>query len=149
MKRVITQKVKDRDVVAFRHETIAAYQKLDHTYDRLVVLYNDLHNDNMAFDQKKKRLNGIFDFGDVAVGDIHLDFHPLYKFNQSLVHIVFKKRRINFRVEFCAEWTLIISKFHHCHFCLGIAFHRIILGHTNFNCRQSWHCSWNGSTRPM
>jgi aminoglycoside 2''-phosphotransferase len=48
-------------------------------------LYNDLHGDNMAFDEIDGRLNGIFDFGDVAYGDINRDFATLYYIDRTLM----------------------------------------------------------------
>ncbi len=85
---IIKKHIENKKIIQFLNETVTAFRKLGHTHDRLVFLYNDLHNDNMAWNTKTKRLNGIFDFGDVAVGDIHLDFHPLYKFNQHLMEEV-------------------------------------------------------------
>jgi hypothetical protein len=39
----------------------------------------------MAFDASAGRLNGIFDFGDVAIGDLHREFGPLYRLNRDVL----------------------------------------------------------------
>jgi aminoglycoside 2''-phosphotransferase len=48
-------------------------------------LYNDLHGDNMAFDEHANRVVGVFDFGDAAIGDLHREFAPLYRMDRALL----------------------------------------------------------------
>lgn len=44
----------------------------------------DAHGWNMAFDRAAGELTGIFDFGDCAIGDRHVDFHPLNTISRDL-----------------------------------------------------------------
>ena len=57
----------------------------------------------MAFDVATKKLNGVFDFGDVIIGDINMDFYGLYKFDPYFMKDVAEKyqeltnRKLNLR----------------------------------------------------
>jgi aminoglycoside 2''-phosphotransferase len=42
-------------------------------------IHDDLHFNNITFDLHSRRLTGVFDFGDVAIGDIHQEFEPILK----------------------------------------------------------------------
>ncbi len=52
------------------------------------VLYNDLHEGNIAFDIKTKKVNGIFDFGDMKIGNVEHDFIDLCKISIELTNSV-------------------------------------------------------------
>ncbi len=43
------------------------------------VIHGDLHRGNIAFDTTKKRINGVYDFDSLHIGDIHEDFIYFYK----------------------------------------------------------------------
>lgn len=83
--------------------TINEFETMIPEKTEYVFLYNDLHTENMAFDPLAKKLNGIFDFGDGMIGDVHMDFNPLYKFNPDLMRATVEKyeeisgRRLNLR----------------------------------------------------
>lgn len=78
--------IADEDIRQFTEETILRYGAIQQTIEDDVVLFNDLHEDNLAFDPEQRRLHGVFDFGDVMIGDIHRDFHPLYRFDPKLMY---------------------------------------------------------------
>ena len=84
------KKIKDKQILNFIIKTTKEYQAMIKKKMVNVFLYNDLHGDNMAFDIKKKKLNGIFDFSDVMVGDINLDFNCLYRFGQKFLEDIIK-----------------------------------------------------------
>ena len=72
--------VEETDIREFAQACLLAYEQLTPP-DELVVLHSDLSPDNMAFDQEEKKLVGVFDFSDVAIGDVNLEFVHLLKFN--------------------------------------------------------------------
>lgn len=50
----------------------------------LVLLHNDLHGENLAFDMKTTRVTGVFDFSDAAIGDYSVEFGKLFSIHQDL-----------------------------------------------------------------
>lgn len=82
----LPQKIKHPAVVRFMEETLKECQECSISEEDMVVLHNDLHAKNVAIHLEEKKLNGVFDFGDVKIGDIHRDFHLLYH-----LHPVFMK----------------------------------------------------------
>ncbi len=44
----------------------------------LIIAYNDLHGNNLAFDRQAGRLRGVFDFSDIAIEDISREFCSLF-----------------------------------------------------------------------
>jgi len=58
---------------------------------------------NIAFDMTSRKLHGVFDFGDVMIGDVNMDFYPLYQFNPNFMKAVAEKyqeiadRKLNLR----------------------------------------------------
>jgi aminoglycoside phosphotransferase (APT) family kinase protein len=75
----------DANVMRLIEATLAEFETLIGQSAPQSCLYNDLHGDNMAFDASAGRLNGIFDFGDVAIGDLHREFGPLYRLNRDVL----------------------------------------------------------------
>ena len=53
--------------------------------DDIVVVHNDVHEKNIAFDTNINRINGIFDFSDRAIGDRYLEFRYLYLISPELM----------------------------------------------------------------
>jgi aminoglycoside phosphotransferase len=49
-----------------------------------MLLHNDLHKFNVAWDAAAGRVNGVFDFGDAVVGDYHREFAPMWQMDISL-----------------------------------------------------------------
>ena len=103
IKRILLKKIISPDISDFVKETLKEYEIMVQKKAKLVFLYNDLHTENMAFDYKTKKLNGIFDFSDAMIGDINLDFSPLYKFDPYFMKAVVEKyqdltgRKLNLR----------------------------------------------------
>ncbi len=50
----------------------------------LVLLHNDLHGGNLAFDVKTAQVTGIFDFSDAAIGDYSVEFGKLFSIHPDL-----------------------------------------------------------------
>jgi aminoglycoside phosphotransferase (APT) family kinase protein len=84
-------RIDDAAVAGFAAATIDEYSQLIATEGPPSFLHNDLHGDNMAFDARASRLNGVFDFGDAAIGDVHRDFSPLYKVHRGLLEDVVRE----------------------------------------------------------
>ncbi|MFA5030097.1 MAG: aminoglycoside phosphotransferase family protein [Patescibacteria group bacterium] len=57
---------------------------------QLVVAHNDIAPQHILFDQKRQKLTGIIDFGDLAIGDPAVDFFRLNVYSKSFVEQVFK-----------------------------------------------------------
>ena len=85
---VLLQQITDETLLDFIQNTAAEFEEVVQQKSIAVFLHNDLHETNMAFDPVARKLNGIFDFGDIATGDIHSDFNPLYSFNRDLLERV-------------------------------------------------------------
>ncbi len=90
-KKILQQKIDDQQIVNFTNKTCDEYEKMLEEKTELVFLYNDLHTENIAFDYVAKRLNGVFDFGDVLIGDVNMDLYPLYKFDPYFMKDVAEK----------------------------------------------------------
>ena len=53
-----------------------------------VLLHNDLHPGNIAYDSLNERVNGVFDFTNAALGDLAIDFTSLFSIDVDLVQRV-------------------------------------------------------------
>jgi aminoglycoside 2''-phosphotransferase len=52
--------------------------------ENLVLLHNDLHGENLAFDVKTEQITGVFDFSDAMIGDYSVEFGKLFSIHQDL-----------------------------------------------------------------
>ena len=52
--------------------------------DHLVLLHNDLHGENFAFDGVTQQVTGVFDFSDAAVGEYYIEFGRLFSVHPDL-----------------------------------------------------------------
>ena len=50
----------------------------------IVLLHNDLHGENLAFDVNIEQVTGVFDFSDAAIGDYSIEFGKLFSIHQDL-----------------------------------------------------------------
>lgn len=83
---ILTQeKFSNFNILTFAKETLDEYTKTVDEKELLSFIYGDLHTENIAFDPVTKQLNGIFDFGDACIADIHFEFAPIYKFSTELL----------------------------------------------------------------
>ena len=73
-------------------------------------LYNDLHGDNMAFDAHASRLNGIFDFGDIAIGDVHREFSPLHLLDPALLEATVASYRRSTGVQLSLRRMVLLQR---------------------------------------
>ncbi len=74
-----------RDLVPFAREAIERSPSLAVPAGDPVFGYFDAHGWNMAFDREARRLVGLFDFGDAAIGDVHGELAPLHMVSNDLV----------------------------------------------------------------
>lgn len=89
-KKVIGQ-LKNIELSNFIEIALNEYLNLNKNNSNLVIAYNDLHGENMAFNRKSQRLNGIFDFSDVAIEDINKEFCSLFSLDQKFAISVIKQ----------------------------------------------------------
>jgi len=91
IKKQVIGKLKDKKLSDFIEDNLNKY--LGFIEDNLnpVVAYNDLHEENIAFNKKTGYLNGVFDFSDVAVQPVFMEFYRLFSFDQKLTIGVIKK----------------------------------------------------------
>ncbi len=52
--------------------------------NNLVLLHNDLHGENLAFDANMEQVTGVFDFSEAAIGDYSIEFGKLFCIHQDL-----------------------------------------------------------------
>jgi aminoglycoside 2''-phosphotransferase len=83
--RAVVNRITDAGVRAFVEDTLDEYEEMWRDSGIESFLYNDLHGDNVGFDVERGRLNGVYDFGDVAIGDLHREFGPLYRLDKGLL----------------------------------------------------------------
>jgi len=91
IQKYVIGKLKNKTLLKFIENNLSEYLKLIENKSDLIIAYNDLHQNNVAFDKKAGRLNGIFDFGDVAVEHISIEFYRLFSFDQQLAVNVIKQ----------------------------------------------------------
>jgi aminoglycoside 2''-phosphotransferase len=70
-------KIKDKKIKFFLRENLIRYLTMMENEPDLVIAYNDLHENNIAFNYKKRKIEGIFDFGYVSIEDINKEFYYL------------------------------------------------------------------------
>lgn len=80
-----SEKIPNPDILAFAKDTVREYAETANSNVITSFIYGDLHTENIAFNPDTKQLNGVFDFGDTCIGDIHFEFAPIYKFNTELL----------------------------------------------------------------
>ena len=90
IRKKVIGKLKNQELSDFIKGILNKYLELVKDKTNLVIAYNDLHGDNIAFNKKTGRLNGIFDFSDVAVEDIHREFCSLFSLDQKLTLDIIK-----------------------------------------------------------
>jgi len=104
IKKKVIGKLKNQELSDFIEDILNKYLELIKDKTNLVVAYNDLHGDNMAFNKKTGRLNGIFDFSDVAIEDIHREFCSLFSLDYKLALSIINQ------YEKLSKWKIDISK---------------------------------------
>jgi aminoglycoside 2''-phosphotransferase len=91
IRKKVLGKLKNKELSDFIASSLDKYLEMIKDRKNLVIAYNDLHGNNMAFDRKKRKLNGIFDFSDVAVEDVHKEFCSLLSLDYQFAVNVIKK----------------------------------------------------------
>ena len=64
---------------------IAEYQQIVSTEQKLMIVHNDLHADNILIDPKTKKLSVIIDFTSAAIDTAYHDFRYLHLIDMNLV----------------------------------------------------------------
>jgi hypothetical protein len=88
------EKIPNGEILAFAKNTVKEYVATINDNVIPSFIYGDLHTENIAFDPVTKQLNGIFDFGDACIGDIHFEFAPIYKFSTELLESTVRKYEV-------------------------------------------------------
>jgi len=71
---------------------IERYLALPKDESNIVVIHGDMHGRNMVVQKDNEHiLEGIIDFGDIEIGDAHLEFCPMYNYLRPIVHQVIQK----------------------------------------------------------
>lgn len=91
IKKKVIGKLKNQDLSDFIEMILGRYLDANQDNSDLVVAYNDLHGNNLAFDKKKMKLKGIFDFSDVAIENVAREFCSLFSLDQKLAIGIIKK----------------------------------------------------------
>jgi len=91
IRKKVLGKLLDKKLLIFIEENFQRYLQLNHDKKNLVIAYNDLHEENVAFNKRLGRLAGIFDFSDVALEHIGREFYRLFAFDQKLALAVIKR----------------------------------------------------------
>lgn len=68
---------------SFVTRVIDRYEQIKPITGDRAVLHNDLHGHNMLFDPSSRRVVGIVDFTEIAIGDRHFDPCYLYSWDES------------------------------------------------------------------
>lgn len=82
--KYVIGKLSDKKLSLFIENSLNKYLELIKDTGHQVIAYNDLHQNNIAFCKKTNSLKGIFDFGDVAIEDISMEFYRLFYFDYKL-----------------------------------------------------------------
>ena len=75
----------------------------------LVVLHDDLHTENMLFEENK--LIGVLDFGDTNIGSPEQELRQLYRINELVLQAAIDKYNelsgLNLNIEFAKNWAIM------------------------------------------
>jgi hypothetical protein len=91
IKKYSIKRLEDQILINIIKEFLIKEEKFDFKKAKLVVAYNDLHGNNVAFSQKEEKLTGIFDFSDVAINDVNIEFYRLFLLDPELAVMTIKK----------------------------------------------------------
>ena len=75
----------------FLHTAITQYEHDEACLVDRVIGHFDCHGENMAIDPSSDKLNGIFDFSDAGLGNLHKDFHSLNRVSRDLTGRVIQR----------------------------------------------------------
>jgi len=91
IKKKIIGRLKNKELSDFIEVILNKYSDSKKQDFNLVVAYNDLSGDNMAFNRKSGRIKGIFDFSDVAIEDVNREFCSLFSLDKAFTMDVIKR----------------------------------------------------------
>lgn len=75
----------DPDLDALLENALRAFHAEAGAHAEHVILHNDFHGGNMAYDQENNRLTGVFDFTNAVIGEPALDLSYLFTVDSDLV----------------------------------------------------------------
>lgn len=73
----LIMKIESKKLENFLRESLLKYSTMLKNESDLVIAYNDLHENNVAFNCVERKIEGIFDFGYVSIEDINKEFYYL------------------------------------------------------------------------
>jgi len=91
IKSLLGKNVVNTYIKIFAEKTLLEFSDMLTNPFKEVLLHKDVHSNNIAFDKQTEKLNGVFDFGDVIVGDIHIDFSNFFKFGSNFMRKITEK----------------------------------------------------------
>lgn len=84
IKKYLLKKITDKSLLDFLKQCLKDYIILRRNISSYIIAFNDLHGENIAYDKKKKRIKGVFDFSDVAIENIDREFSHLFSADADL-----------------------------------------------------------------
>ena len=106
----IVGRIDDQDARSFVETTLRECESIVAAPGIESFLYNDLHGDNVGFDVERGRLNGVYDFGDIALGDLHREFGPLYRLDKELLKATVAKYELMTGVSLSLRRIVMIQR---------------------------------------
>jgi len=91
IKKRVIGKLKNKDLSDFLKYNLDKYLTFINIKSDLAIVYNDFHEENIAFNRNGGRLIGVFDFSDAAVSNVYMEFYRLYAFDKKLTIEVLKE----------------------------------------------------------
>jgi hypothetical protein len=99
IKKFLIPKLKDQRLLYFVKLSLKKYLTTRQDKASLRITFSDLHGENMAYDLKKRRLAGIFDFSDVAIETLDREFSHLFSAEYELnLNIIKYYQRLSSRL---------------------------------------------------
>ncbi len=84
----VIAKIENTKLNEFAQQIFQEIKKIQKQKLKITLLHNDLHLENFVINQKTKKISGIFDFGDVSLGDINLEFYSLFNAPWLIVDVM-------------------------------------------------------------
>lgn len=108
----IYKNIDDEKVVNFINLTFQELKEVILNWNlKEVCLHNDLHEWNMAFDYENQKLNWVFDFWDVLIWDVNMDFMSFYCYfdYDFLMKIMLKYEELSW-IKLNLNYIILFSK---------------------------------------
>lgn len=73
-----------KDIERMVNEALVFAKQNPFPEEKLALLHNDLHGENLAFDLATELITGVFDFSDAVIGDYSVEFGKLFTIHPEL-----------------------------------------------------------------